>query len=123
VDSGIGSPEDSRIAATLATKSPMTRFARSVSSVSRIGPFGSVAHMALMQLRVRDNESTIANIGSMAGGAVSDSVMIAGDGLRNSTALSITRFQIYNPVARVKVVFTSSHRLASWAKPHANSLK
>ena len=31
--SGAGSPEDSRIAATQATKSPMTRFARSVSFI------------------------------------------------------------------------------------------
>ena len=65
--SGAGSPEDSRIAATRATKSPMTRFARSVSSLSRIGPCGSVAHMVLMQSRVRDNKSTTVNIGAMEG--------------------------------------------------------
>ena len=70
---GAGAPEDSRIAATRATKSPITRFARSDSSRSRTVPFGSAAHMVLMQSRVRDNEATTANIGSIDGGAASGS--------------------------------------------------
>jgi len=85
-ESDTGSPAETRIAATRATKSPMTRFARSVSSLSRTGPFGSVAHMVLMQLRVRDNESTTANIGSMDGGAASGSGSASDFGPRNSIA-------------------------------------
>jgi hypothetical protein len=95
--SGAGSPEDSRIAATRATKSPMTRFARSVSSLSRITPLGSVAHMVLMQSRVRDNESTTANIGSMDGGAAAGDSGAASDfGPRNSTTSCIARFPNQN---------------------------
>jgi hypothetical protein len=49
-----------RIAAMRATNSPMTRLVRSISSFSRIGPLGAVAHIALMHSRVRDKESTTA---------------------------------------------------------------
>ncbi|NOJ47019.1 hypothetical protein [Bradyrhizobium archetypum] len=45
----------------------MTRFARSISSFSRIGPFGTVAHSVLMHSRMRDSESTTAQIGSTDG--------------------------------------------------------
>jgi hypothetical protein len=67
----------------------MTRFARSVSSLSRIGPFGSVAHMVLIQLRVRANESTTANIGSMDGGAASGSGAASDFRPRNSITFCI----------------------------------
>jgi hypothetical protein len=94
--SGAGWPEDSRIAVTRATKSPMTRFARSVSSLSRIGPIGSVAHMVLMQSRVRDNESTTANIGSIDGGGASGSDTASAFGPPNSITFTfcIAQFQI-----------------------------
>jgi hypothetical protein len=67
--SGASSPDVTRIAAIRATKSPMTRFVRSISSFSRIGPFGTVADIVLMHSSVRDNESTTAQIGSIDGGA------------------------------------------------------
>jgi hypothetical protein len=47
-----------------------------------------------MQLRVRDNESTTANIGSMAGGATSGSDTASDCGPRNSITFCIARFQI-----------------------------
>lgn len=91
---GEGSPEESRIAATRATKRPMTRFARSVSSLSRIGPFGTAAHMDLMQSRVRDNESTTVHIGSMDGGAATgDPDAASGGAPRNSITFCIVQFQ------------------------------
>jgi len=94
-ESDTGSPEETRIAATRATKSPMTRFARSVSSLSRTGPFGSVAHMVLMQSRVRANESTTANIGSMEGGATASGSDAASDFVPgNSITFCIVQFQI-----------------------------
>jgi hypothetical protein len=89
-----GPPEDSRIAVTRATKSPMTRFARSVSSLSRITPLGSVAHMVLMQSRVRAKESTTANIGSMEGGGANGSDTASDFGARNSITFCIVQFQI-----------------------------
>src|SRR4051812_10499642 len=86
----------------------MTRFARSVSSLSRIVPVGSLAHMVLMQSRVRANESTTANIGSMDGGGASGSDAASDFGPRNSIAFCITRFPDQDqPIARGPVAFTS----------------
>ncbi|WKA29739.1 hypothetical protein [Bradyrhizobium roseum] len=104
------SAEDSRIAATRATKSPMTRFARSVSSLSRIAPFRSVAHMVWMQVRVWDNELTTAIIGSMAGGAVCGSCTASACGTLNSIILCIRSFPNQNSQQRTE--WLHSHRSA-----------
>jgi hypothetical protein len=116
--SGAGPPEDSRIAATRATKSPMTRFARSVSSLSRITPLGSLAHMILMQSRVRDNESTTANIGSMEGGGASGSDTASDFGPRNSITFCIAQFQIRTASnARIGCIRIILHELTGRLSP------
>jgi hypothetical protein len=64
--------------------------------------------MVLMQSRVRDNESTTANIGSMDGGAASGSDAASDFGPRNSIAFCITRFPNQTkPIARGSVAFMS----------------
>jgi hypothetical protein len=64
-----------------------------------------------MQSRVRDNESTTANIGSMDGGGASGSDAASDFGPRNSIAFCITRFQI-RPAnnTRIGCIYVFLHR-------------
>jgi hypothetical protein len=99
----------------------MTRFARSVSSLSRTGPFGSVAHMVLMQSRVRDNELTTANIGSMDGGAASGSATASDFGPRNSITFCIVNSKPEQPVTHGPVASASFCTGASGGLHHSDA--